>query len=314
MGRGSENLPLARASRLARPAIMRRVPRLADYTGGRLSFGNERAAPLAFPPGGRSSPVRRRPLSGLSRLRRGELENVDVEPFGEKDVADGLDLRTMQFVGRLDFTEENGAVAHRGYVRPARSVAVGVAGEATSDATEPGAERMVKLLDQLAGNARVIFIDPGSVDRVEVSANLVRCCRADRGEDAIEMIGVDDELRLQKAGEARDISQEVASAPPVPCGRAAPAGLKGQRARRPCGAWLSRRRRGCCWVKRKRGRGAIVTAPASVTPFRRPPCPRSRHRRRHRLRDRPVRRARAGRTLRSAWARGANAQRVAPTR
>ena len=50
MGRGSENLPLARASRLARPALMRRVPRLADYTGGRLSFGNERAAPLAFPP------------------------------------------------------------------------------------------------------------------------------------------------------------------------------------------------------------------------------------------------------------------------
>ena len=49
MGRGSENLPLARASRLARPEIMRRVPRLADYTGGRLSFGNERAAPLAFP-------------------------------------------------------------------------------------------------------------------------------------------------------------------------------------------------------------------------------------------------------------------------
>lgn len=49
MGREGENLPLARASRLARPVPRRRVLRLADYTGGRLSFGNERAAPLAFP-------------------------------------------------------------------------------------------------------------------------------------------------------------------------------------------------------------------------------------------------------------------------
>ena len=49
MGRGSENLPLARASRPSAADAKRRVPRLADYTGGRLSFGNERAAPLAFP-------------------------------------------------------------------------------------------------------------------------------------------------------------------------------------------------------------------------------------------------------------------------
>lgn len=49
MGRESENLPLARASRLSAAGAERRVPRLADYTGGRLSFGNERAAPLAFP-------------------------------------------------------------------------------------------------------------------------------------------------------------------------------------------------------------------------------------------------------------------------
>ena len=49
MGRGSENLPLARASRPSAAGTQRRVPRSADYTGGRLSFGNERAAPLAFP-------------------------------------------------------------------------------------------------------------------------------------------------------------------------------------------------------------------------------------------------------------------------
>lgn len=49
MGRGSENLPLARASRPSVADVKRRVPRLVDYTGGRLSFGNERAAPLAFP-------------------------------------------------------------------------------------------------------------------------------------------------------------------------------------------------------------------------------------------------------------------------
>ena len=44
---------------LVRPALMRRVPRLADYTGGRLSFGNERAAPLAFPGADRAA---RRPI------------------------------------------------------------------------------------------------------------------------------------------------------------------------------------------------------------------------------------------------------------
>ena len=49
MGRGSENLPLARASRSSAAGATRRAPRLADYTGGRLSFGNERAAPLVFP-------------------------------------------------------------------------------------------------------------------------------------------------------------------------------------------------------------------------------------------------------------------------
>ncbi len=51
MGREGENLPLARASRHSaaeKPAGLR-MPRLADYTGGRLSFGDERAAPLAFP-------------------------------------------------------------------------------------------------------------------------------------------------------------------------------------------------------------------------------------------------------------------------
>lgn len=49
MGREGENLPLARASRPSAAGAQRRVPCLADYTGGRLSFGNERAAPLAFP-------------------------------------------------------------------------------------------------------------------------------------------------------------------------------------------------------------------------------------------------------------------------
>jgi hypothetical protein len=49
MGRGSENLPLARANRPSAAGDRRRVPGLADYTGGRLSFGNERAAPLVFP-------------------------------------------------------------------------------------------------------------------------------------------------------------------------------------------------------------------------------------------------------------------------
>ena len=49
MGRESENLPLARASRPSVAGAARRVPRSADYTGGRLSFGNERAGPLVFP-------------------------------------------------------------------------------------------------------------------------------------------------------------------------------------------------------------------------------------------------------------------------
>ena len=49
MGRGSENLPLARASRPSAVGALRRVPCLADYTGGRLSFGNERAAALGVP-------------------------------------------------------------------------------------------------------------------------------------------------------------------------------------------------------------------------------------------------------------------------
>jgi hypothetical protein len=49
MGRGSENLSLARASRPSVAGAARRVPRSADYTGDRLSFGNERAAPLVFP-------------------------------------------------------------------------------------------------------------------------------------------------------------------------------------------------------------------------------------------------------------------------
>ena len=49
MGRGSENLPLARAIRPSVAGAVRRELRLADYTGGRLSFGNERAAPLVFP-------------------------------------------------------------------------------------------------------------------------------------------------------------------------------------------------------------------------------------------------------------------------
>ena len=53
MGREGENLPLARARRpSAADALQgRRAPRLADYTGGRLSFGNERAAVLGVPLG-----------------------------------------------------------------------------------------------------------------------------------------------------------------------------------------------------------------------------------------------------------------------
>ncbi len=50
MGREGENLPLARASCLERSAPSAPgLPSLADYSGGRLSFGNERAAPLVFP-------------------------------------------------------------------------------------------------------------------------------------------------------------------------------------------------------------------------------------------------------------------------
>ena len=49
MGREGENLPLARASRPSAAGAERRVPCLADYSGGRLSFGNERAAPLGVP-------------------------------------------------------------------------------------------------------------------------------------------------------------------------------------------------------------------------------------------------------------------------
>lgn len=49
MGRESENLPLARASRPSVAGAARRELRLADYTGGRLSFGNERAAALGVP-------------------------------------------------------------------------------------------------------------------------------------------------------------------------------------------------------------------------------------------------------------------------
>src|SRR3546814_6364384 len=59
MGRGSENLLLARASRPSAVGALRRVPCLADYTGGRLSFGNERAAPLVFPRADRAMRGRR---------------------------------------------------------------------------------------------------------------------------------------------------------------------------------------------------------------------------------------------------------------
>ncbi len=61
MGRGSENLPLARASRRSAAGALRgrRAPCLADYTGGRLSFGNEKAALLAFPLGRRRATARR---------------------------------------------------------------------------------------------------------------------------------------------------------------------------------------------------------------------------------------------------------------
>src|SRR3546814_14011198 len=59
MGRGSENLLLARASRPSAVGALRRVPCLADYTGGRLSFGNERSAPLVFPRADRAMPGRR---------------------------------------------------------------------------------------------------------------------------------------------------------------------------------------------------------------------------------------------------------------
>ena len=56
MGREGENLPLARAIRPSVAGAVRRELRLADYTGGRLSFGNERAAPLVFP----SAPIAHR--------------------------------------------------------------------------------------------------------------------------------------------------------------------------------------------------------------------------------------------------------------
>lgn len=59
MGMGSENLLLARASRPSAVGALRRVPCLADYTGGRLSFGNERAAPLVFPRADRAMRGRR---------------------------------------------------------------------------------------------------------------------------------------------------------------------------------------------------------------------------------------------------------------
>jgi hypothetical protein len=58
MGREGENLPRARASRPSAAGAQRRVPRLVDYTGGRLSFGNERAVPLVFPAAKPSASVR----------------------------------------------------------------------------------------------------------------------------------------------------------------------------------------------------------------------------------------------------------------
>lgn len=50
MGREGENLASGAGEppSAAEPFGLR-VLRLADYTGGRLSFGNERAAPLVFP-------------------------------------------------------------------------------------------------------------------------------------------------------------------------------------------------------------------------------------------------------------------------
>ena len=50
MGREGKNRPLARAIRLAwSPPTGRRAPGLADYTGGRFLFGNERAGSLGVP-------------------------------------------------------------------------------------------------------------------------------------------------------------------------------------------------------------------------------------------------------------------------
>ncbi len=71
MGRGSENLPLARASRPSAAGGMRRVLRLADYTGGRLSFGNERAAPLVFPSADAARLRGCGDRRGFSRVQRG---------------------------------------------------------------------------------------------------------------------------------------------------------------------------------------------------------------------------------------------------
>ena len=45
------------------------------------------------------------------RLGRGDLQNVNGGPFGQKDVADRLYLRAVELVGGLDVAEDDSAVA-----------------------------------------------------------------------------------------------------------------------------------------------------------------------------------------------------------
>src|SRR3546814_19759205 len=79
MGRGSENLLLARASRTSAVGALRRVPCLADYTGGRLSFGNDRAAPLVFPRAARAMRGRRGRRAADLRTARSAERRVGTE-------------------------------------------------------------------------------------------------------------------------------------------------------------------------------------------------------------------------------------------
>ncbi|MBN2974120.1 hypothetical protein JW805_19145 [Roseomonas aeriglobus] len=65
------------------------------------------------------------------------------------------------------------------------------------------------MLDQLAGHAGIIFVDAGGIDRLEVAPDLRRGSAADRIVDAVEMGSVDDELRLQEAGQTISRTKRV---------------------------------------------------------------------------------------------------------